>query len=98
MWSNFSEDGKHLIHTYEIRELVYQKEAHRGDVKICYCFQHTTSTIEQAVYDGDEQTIVDDIQQGIQAGQCACDWRNPQGNCCLGNVRELIKVLKSPGK
>ena len=26
---------------------------------------------------------------GIQAGQCACDLRNRQGSCCLGNVRAL---------
>ncbi len=39
--------------------------------------------------------IVDDINAGIQAGQCACDLRNPQGSCCLGNVREAIKQLDS---
>jgi len=94
----FAENSEHLIRTSEIRELVYQKEAHCGDVKICYCFQHTTSEIEQAVYDGNEQIILDNINEGIKAGQCACDWRNPQGNCCLGNVRNLIKALKSPGK
>lgn len=31
-----------------------------------------------------------DITAGIRAGQCACDLRNPQGICCLGNVRRLI--------
>jgi hypothetical protein len=37
--------------------------------------------------------IVDDINAGLNTGQCACDLRNPQGSCCLGNVRELIKRL-----
>ena len=37
--------------------------------------------------------IVDDINTGINAGQCACDLRNPQGSCCLGNVRGLIKRI-----
>jgi hypothetical protein len=34
--------------------------------------------------------IVDDIKAGIKAGQCACDLRNPQGTCCLGNVRAWL--------
>ncbi len=38
--------------------------------------------------------IVDDINTGINAGQCACDLRNPQGSCCLGNVRGLAKQLE----
>jgi hypothetical protein len=37
---------------------------------------------------------VDDINTGISAEQCACDLRNPQGSCCLGNVRGLIKRLE----
>jgi hypothetical protein len=37
---------------------------------------------------------VDDIDTGINTGQCACDLRNPQGSCCLGNVRGLIKRLQ----
>ena len=41
-------------------------------------------------------TIVERIQAGIQAGQCACDIRNPQGHCCLGNVRDLIERLSDP--
>jgi hypothetical protein len=40
--------------------------------------------------------IVDDINTGINAGQCACDVRNPQGSCCLGNVRGMIKRLENP--
>lgn len=35
--------------------------------------------------------ILGDINTGIQADQCACDLRNPQGSCCLGNVRRLIR-------
>jgi hypothetical protein len=39
--------------------------------------------------------IVDDISVGIDAEQCACDLRNPQGACCLGNVRGLIKEISA---
>jgi hypothetical protein len=46
---------------------------------------------------GARTAIVDDINTGISAGQCACDLRNPQGSCCLGNVRGLIKDITAPG-
>ena len=44
----------------------------------------------------DRAALIDDIDAGIQAGQCACDLRNPQGSCCLGNVRGLVKRLEQP--
>ena len=39
---------------------------------------------------------LEDIDAGIKTGQCACDLRNPQGSCCLGNVRGLIQRLGQP--
>ena len=40
--------------------------------------------------------IPSQIMAGIQADQCACDIRNPQGRCCLGNVNRLIDLLMDP--
>jgi hypothetical protein len=57
-------------------------------VLVCYCFQYTAASVRLAQAEG-QHSIVDDISAGIQAGQCACDLRNPQGSCCLGNVRAL---------
>jgi hypothetical protein len=31
----------------------------------------------------------------MKAGNCACEVRNPQGACCLGNVAAVVKRLKS---
>ena len=42
------------------------------------------------------KAIIDDISTGINAGQCACDLRNPQGSCCLGNVRGLSERVYKP--
>ncbi|MBI5031868.1 MAG: copper chaperone Copz family protein [Chloroflexi bacterium] len=86
----FSADGKHTFTTDQVRERVYQKEPEAGDVKICYCFQHTVGEIRHASSEA-RNAILNDINAGIQADQCACDLRNPQGSCCLGNVRGLIK-------
>jgi hypothetical protein len=94
----FSEDGSHLIHTHELQANVYQKEPEDPDVLICYCFQHKAEQVKADIKATGKTMIVDDIKAGIKAGQCACDLRNPQGDCCLGNVYLLIKQLKQKDK
>ncbi len=86
----FAVDGTPTFTIDQVRERVYQKEPDAPDVLICYCFQHTVGAVQTAP---DPATIVADITLGIQAGQCACDLRNPQGSCCLSNVHALSKRL-----
>ncbi len=74
----------------QVRERVYQKEPQAPDVFVCYCFRHTVGEL-LASTPLTSKAILDDIEAGIRARQCACDLRNPQGSCCLGNVRELLK-------
>ncbi len=86
----FSRDGEQTFTVEQVRERVYQKEPDAAEVLVCYCFRHTVGEIRTATPE-DRAALVDDINTGIDAGQCACDLRNPQGSCCLGNVRGLIK-------
>jgi hypothetical protein len=86
----YSTDGASVFTTSEIRERVYQKEPGSGDVFICYCFRHKAADLLKAGRET-RDAIVQEINAGIQAQQCACDLRNPQGSCCLGNVRRLIQ-------
>lgn len=86
----FSSDGEQAFTTEHIRERVYQKEPDMGDVFVCYCFRHTVGEVRTASSKR-RLAILDEISAGIEAEQCACDWRNPQGSCCLGNVRQVIK-------
>ena len=88
----FSPDGEQTFTVEQIRERAFQKEPDADDVWVCYCFRHTVGDVRAASPEA-RAAIVDDINTGINAGQCACDLRNPQGSCCLGNVRELIKRL-----
>ena len=82
-----------MITTQQLRERVYQKEPDADDVPICYCFRHTAGEVRNATPEA-RAAIVHDNNAGIRANQCACDLRNPQGSCCLGNVRELIKKVE----
>lgn len=89
----FSQDGEQTFTLEQVRERVYQKEPDADDVWVCYCFQHTVSDIRDASQPM-RDAIVQDINVGIKANQCACDLRNPQGSCCLGNVTSLAKQIK----
>jgi hypothetical protein len=89
----FTSDGKQSFTVEQVRERVYQKEPDADDVFVCYCFRHSVGEIRAASPET-RISILDDINTGIQADQCACDLRNPQGSCCLGNVRGLIKRLE----
>jgi hypothetical protein len=91
----FSVDGKQTFTVEQIRERVYQKEPEAPYVDICYCFRYTASELRAASSES-RTAVLNEINTGVQAGQCACDLRNPQGTCCLGNVRELIKQLEEP--
>lgn len=88
----FSSDGTQTFTTEQVRERVYQKEPDTDEVFVCYCFRYTAGEVHALSSTG-RALLINDIDAGIQAGQCACDLRNPQGSCCLGNVRALIGSL-----
>lgn len=94
----FSEDGTQTFTVDQIRERVYQKEPDSDDVFICYCFRHTPGSIRAELIATGESTIVEAINAGIQAGKCACEIRNPQGSCCLGNVNAAVKAVQETVK
>ena len=91
----FSSDGEQSFTIEQIHEKVYQKHPDLEDTLVCYCFQHNVGEIRTAPFKV-RTAILDDIHHGIRAGQCACDLRNPQGSCCLSNMRGLIKSLEMP--
>lgn len=91
----YNQDGAQTFLEIDLRERVYQKHAAEDDVFLCYCFRYTTGTIKDEFADNQADPVVVRITAGIQAGQCACDIRNPQGSCCLGNVRSFVSNLEA---
>ncbi len=89
----FTSDGTQIFSLSEVRERVYQKEPDSSSVLVCYCFRYTVGDIRQEAERTNTSPIVEAIHAGIRADQCACDWRNPQGDCCLGNIKTLVKKL-----
>ena len=72
----FSPDGEQTFTVEQVRERVYQKEPNAEEVFACYCFRHTVGDIRAASPEA-RAAMVEDINAGINAGQCACDLRNP---------------------
>lgn len=85
----FSQAGQTFT-TGQVRERVYQKEPDAETIPVCYCFDFLAATVSAASA-AERDWILADISAGIQAGQCACDLRNPQGSCCLGNVQAIMR-------
>jgi len=94
----FAADGGQTFTRAQVREAVYQKEPHNPEVFVCYCFRHTPASIRAEWLRTGQSTVVEQINAGIAAGQCACDIRNPQGSCCLGNVSQVVKQVTQEAK
>ena len=75
----------------DLRQRVHQKHPDTADVFVCYCFRHTPGSIQRELLLTGRSSVVEQVNAGIQAGQCACEIRNPQGSCCLGNVTATVK-------
>ena len=57
---------------------------------LCYCFGYNKAHVRADIADTGETTINEWITERVQAEECACRYKSPLGNCCLGNVREAI--------
>lgn len=91
----YSVDGEQQFGEEALREQVHQKHPTADDVFVCYCFRHSPSTIRAELVETGRSTTVVQVTAGIEAGQCACDMRNPQGSCCLGNVRAVVQKIEA---
>ncbi len=76
-----------------IKERVHQKHPNDDDVLVCYCFYHSPGSI-RAEFERGITNVVARVTAGTKTGQCACDIRNPQGSCCLGNVGAVVKRVE----
>ena len=72
------------LHHHELRCTVFQKSTDPQRL-VCYCFQHTALDLL------DKPELESQIADACRAGRDRCAECNPQGRCCLGNVRVLLR-------
>lgn len=73
---------------------VFQKES-PGARTVCYCFAITEEDLRREIAQTGRSSASERITQLVKDERCACEVRNPQGNCCLGNVAEVTKAMEA---
>ena len=89
----FSEEGQ-SFGVDDLKVPVFQKESGE-DVPVCYCFGWTRRRIWQELRGSKTpQAILEEIADHIKTRGCGCQVNNPQGFCCLENVRQVILEMQ----
>ena len=83
----FSQQGKTISKT-QLRAFTEPKNN-----KLCYCFDINLEQYVNSLKDGSAVTIKNFVIQKTKVGDCACEIRNPSGQCCLVNFKKLEKTF-----
>lgn len=86
----FSNEDVPFFTTDDVAVKVFVKDQ-GDDVPVCYCFNWTRARIKQEIRETEKSTAAIEIAREIKAGNCACDIKNPKGECCLGDVNMFVK-------
>jgi hypothetical protein len=78
----------------QIRVPIWQKQPDDPTVPVCYCRKITSKMIRDEVARTGQSAASAQVTAIVKAKRCACDLTNPQGTCCLGNVRRVIRNAK----
>lgn len=90
----FGEREPRTFHRHDVRVPIFQKSTEPSRL-VCYCFEHKVSDIEDEVRRTGASFIPDAIGEQCKAGLDHCEEMNPQGSCCLGNVRQVMKQAQA---
>jgi hypothetical protein len=85
----FSEQGQTFT-TADLKVPVFQKNVDEN-VFACYCFGWSRQRIREELNQSGKSNVVDRIMTHVKAKRCGCEVNNPQGSCCLENVRSVVK-------
>jgi len=60
---------------------------------LCYCFDHTAQQIQTQIAETGNSTIPEEIGAKCKQGLDRCRETNPQGSCCLADVRGFVRTI-----
>ena len=80
--------GGTVFTTDQVRVVPGFKEG--GTDLVCYCFEHTESALVEEVTLLGRSSIQESIESQVKQGNCACEVRNPDGKCCLKQIKALV--------
>ncbi|QFY43935.1 hypothetical protein F6R98_15925 [Candidatus Methylospira mobilis] len=82
----FSSTG-HIIPKQRLR--TYQEI---NDDKLCYCFDINADQYLSALHANNSDAVKSFVIQKTKSGDCACDIKNPSGQCCLAKFKILERL------
>ena len=88
----FSNEAGFYFQKDELKVRVGLKET-ESPIPLCYCFGHTAESAREEILATGRSTVTERITAEVQAGNCACEVKNPAGKCCLGEVNRVVKQL-----
>ena len=59
--------------------------------KLCYCFDIEADFYRSALRADNAASIKDFVIERTKSGECACELRNPSGQCCLVKFKHFEK-------
>jgi hypothetical protein len=68
---------------------VFQKGV-EGPRTVCYCLEIGEDQVRGEVEAARGSASAERIKRLVQSDRCACEVRNPQGTCCLGNIAAVV--------
>lgn len=89
----YSDDHSVKYTKGDVRNRIGAKEA-VPPLPVCYCFGVTEEMILEEVREKGQSGFSAWIGKEVKAGNCACDVRNPSGNCCLAEVKRVEKMTE----
>ena len=84
--------GGEAFSSSDVSAPVFQKES-AGSRTVCYCFQITETDLRKEIEETGASTASAHVTAHVKAGRCACEIKNPQGRCCLGNIALVVTAL-----
>ena len=75
----------------QVRVPIFQKETDPART-VCYCFGHRVADVLEAQLADGSNPLIAEIGEACRKGLDRCEETNPQGRCCLGNVRGLVRL------
>ena len=74
----------------DLKVPVFQKDT-AEKVPVCYCFGWNRRRIREEIEQERISSVVASITTHVKAKRCGCEVNNPQGSCCLANVRLVVE-------
>ena len=89
----FDPTANSVFRKRDLEVRVGQKETD-DPVPLCYCFDFTAADLRRELAARGKTEIPTYIAAEVKAGHCACEVKNPQGYCCLGNVSKALERIQ----